>query len=141
MPTYAGATATLTGTFIDAEGNAASGNLLIRPEFTHAVNTTTNFIAVPETINVMLNAAGSFSIVLQATDDPAVDPVGFTYHVDFDLHEIDIPSFSFALPAGSTVDLADAIPLPSTTGTLMGKLYIQSNPPTSPQVNDVWIQI
>lgn len=140
MP-FAGTTATLTGTLIDAEGNPATGSIYIRPEFTHAVNTTDNLIAVPEVIHVLLNALGSFSVVLQGTDDAAVDPVGFTYFIDFDLMGIDIPSFSFALPGGSTVDLADVVPVPSTSGTLLGKLYIQSDPPTSPQVNDVWIQI
>lgn len=140
MP-FAGTSATLTGTLIDAEGMPARGSVYIRPEFTHAVNVTTNLIAVPETIHILLNALGSFEVDLQGTDDTAVDPVGFTYFIDFDLMGIDIPSFSFALPGGSTLDLADVVPLPSTTGTLLGKLYIQSDPPTSPQVNDVWIQI
>ncbi len=140
MP-FAGATGTVTGTIIDAEGQPAVGSVYIRPQFTHAVNVTTNLIVGPETTQIILDTAGSFSVELQATDDTSVDPVNFTYYIDFDLMGIDIPSFSFLLPSGSTLDLADVIPVPSTTGTLLGKLYIQSDPPTSPQTNDVWIQI
>jgi len=53
---------------------------------------------------------------LVATDDPDNNPVGWTWRVDFRLTDqagtpVALPSFSFALPSDTTVDLTVATPV------------------------------
>jgi hypothetical protein len=60
---------------------------------------------------------------LLATDDPQGNPVDWTWSVNFRLTDASgtpvrtIPDFSFELPAGTTVDLTDATPVPDANGT------------------------
>ena len=60
---------------------------------------------------------------LIATDDPEGNPVDWTWQVEFRLTDADgnavrtIPNFSFALPAGTTVDLTTAMPVTDSNGT------------------------
>jgi hypothetical protein len=59
---------------------------------------------------------------LVATDDPDNNPVGWTWRVDFRLTDqagtpVALPSFSFALPSDTTVDLTVATPVPDANGT------------------------
>lgn len=66
--------------------------------------------------------AGTLGIVLLATDDPQGNPVDWTWRADFRLTDqagtpIAIPSFSFSLPSGSTVDLTSLAPVPAANGT------------------------
>jgi hypothetical protein len=133
--------ATLTGTIVKADGSAARGKVRITPNFTHSINVTTNVVAVAETLVIQLNAIGAFLVTLQGTDDPAYDPVNFTYTISFDLLGMDIDTFSFSLPNGTTLDLADIAPVPSRSGDLTGRVYVQSTQPTSPNVDDIWIKI
>ena len=73
--------------------------------------------------------AGAFSVNLIATDNAAVDPVGWVWTVDFNLHtsgpgetlaatRVTVEPFSFSLPAGTTQDLtlvAPAVPVAGGT--------------------------
>ena len=133
--------ATLTGTIVRSDGTPARGKVRITPGFTHSLNVTTNVVVVAETIVINLNALGSFAVILQGTNDPAYDPTNFTYGITFDLIGMDIDPFSFSLPNGSTLDLADIAPVPSRSGDLTGRVYVQSTQPTSPNVDDIWIKI
>ena len=59
---------------------------------------------------------------LIATDDPQGSPVDWTWSVEFRLTDQDgtpvaLPSFSFELPSGETVDLTSVSPVPSANGT------------------------
>ena len=66
--------------------------------------------------------AGTPGVILVATDDPQGNPVDWTWRVDFRLSDqagtpVAIPSFSFSLPSGGTVDLTSLAPVPSADGT------------------------
>ena len=59
---------------------------------------------------------------LVATDDADLNPTGWTWLVEFRLTDQDdvpvsIPSFSIALPSGTTVDLTTVSPVPDANGT------------------------
>ena len=66
--------------------------------------------------------AGNAGIRLVATDDPDLNPNNWTWRADFRLTDEDggaitLPSFSFELPTGQTVDLTTLSPVPSADGT------------------------
>jgi hypothetical protein len=61
-------------------------------------------------------------IRLVATDDPDLNPVDWTWGVEFRLTDelgtsVPISSFSFSLDAGTTIDLAAVAPVPDANGT------------------------
>jgi hypothetical protein len=86
---------------------------------------------LPATVEVPLDEDGYLrafegtagaGVRLVATDDPDNNPVGWTWRVDFRLTDasgtpVTLPSFSFALPSNTTVDLTVATPVPDANGT------------------------
>lgn len=98
---------TVTGEYVDYEGNPIAGQILFRVP-SALRNAVADQILIPSTLYVDLDANGSFSATLPATDD--VD-----FHESF-LYTI-TESFSggrtwqSALPASpSTVDISDLVP-------------------------------
>jgi hypothetical protein len=77
---------------------------------------------------------GDLGVRLLATDDADGSPVDWTWSVEFRLTDASgnairtIPSFSFSLPGGSTVDLTAATPVADSNGT-----YYLTAGPTGPQ--------
>lgn len=66
--------------------------------------------------------AGNAGVRLVATDDPDLNPQDWTWRVDFRLTDetdvpLTLPSFSFELPADTTVDLTTVSPVPGANGT------------------------
>jgi hypothetical protein len=65
---------------------------------------------------------GDAGVRLVATNDADLNPVNWTWQVDFRLTDeadvpLTVPSFSFELPAGSTTDLTTVSPVPNANGT------------------------
>lgn len=62
-------------------------------------------------------------VLLLGTDNPNMQPAGFTWEVTFDVtyegRTVQRPGFSFALPAGETLNLGKAAPLPPSPGTVV----------------------
>lgn len=66
--------------------------------------------------------SGNAGIRLVATDDTDLNPLDWTWEVEFRLTDeddiaVNIPSFSFELPSNTTVDLTTASPVSSDGGT------------------------
>ena len=113
---------TVTGTYIDISGEPIAGQVKFTPRAVLR-NVTSNVILVNSTIVVTLDANGSFSQVLVATDDADASPVDFTYFVEEAF--TGGRSFDILLPAATaTVDLADVSPAIANDGT--GALYISA---------------
>lgn len=113
---------TVTGTYIDISGVPIAGQVKFTPRAVLR-NVTSNVILVNSTIVVTLDANGSFSQQLVATDDADASPVDFTYFVEEAF--TGGRSFDILLPAASpTVDLADVSPAIANDGT--GALYISA---------------
>ena len=101
-------TVTVTGTYVDLQGNAISGSVTFTPQ-TIIKDTDQNQIIINNVISVTLDANGSFSVVLPVTDDSDVVPQPFSYEVE----EVFSGgrSFVITLPGGgAAVDIADLSP-------------------------------
>jgi hypothetical protein len=66
--------------------------------------------------------ADNTGVRLVATNDPDLNPLNWTWQVEFRLTDedgaaISLPSFSFQLPAAQTIDLTTVSPVPSANGT------------------------
>lgn len=135
---------TVTGRFIlayadsadsgqEPDGVPAKGSVFFTasPIFIKDVTgaTGTPVTILPATVEAVLNTDGYIEgypgdngIRLVATDDADLNPTGWTWRADFRLTDQDgtvvsIPSFSFSLPQGTTVDLTTLSPVPSADGT------------------------
>lgn len=60
---------------------------------------------------------GGRGVRLLATDDPDLDPTGWTWRVTVSGPSIQSMSLSFLLPADATVDLTSVVPVPSNPGS------------------------
>ena len=70
----------------------------------------------------LLGGDGTKGVRLVATDDTDINPVDWTWAVDFRLTDannvpVQVPSFSFELPSDTTVDLTTVSPVASANGT------------------------
>jgi len=108
---------TVIGTFVDSSGIAATGQITFTPSPARLLDATSSppTTILPKTVTANL-VAGAFSVDLLATNDPDVNPSGFTYLVAFQLSGVTVPSFSISVPEGVTVDLATVSPIPSANG-------------------------
>lgn len=104
-------TVTVTGNYVDYEGNAIAGQI----RFTLGDvlrNGTDDQMIAPSSIVVPLSA-GAFSVTLPATNDPDIVPNPFTYTV-----EESFPggrSYTISIPYNTvgSLDLADLSPIPT----------------------------
>lgn len=103
-------TITVTGTYLDFQGNAAAGTIAFTPTASELLDpgATTMLDAVP--IVATLDTNGHFSLVLPCTDNTTLLPGGFTYTVVETIHGI--RSYQVSLPhtLGSTVDISVVAP-------------------------------
>jgi hypothetical protein len=100
-------TCTLTGSFVDINGNEVDGSIRFTP-ITIVIDTDQNQILINRAITETL-VSGAFSIVLPTTNDSDVSPQPFAYQVE----EIFSGgrTYYIVLPTGTgTVDLADLSP-------------------------------
>jgi len=110
-------TVTLTGTYLGFDGAPASGAVTIIPTVPQIVDAAGNVI-LSGNVRATLNSAGSFSVVLPATDDVRLNPTGFGYTLIPGLAHGQLTAVSFALPAAvPTVDMADITPVSASTFT------------------------
>jgi hypothetical protein len=111
-------TGTVTGTFTDDDGTAAAGKVYFIPPVPYLLDPSADTIVVLYQHIVTLDANGDFTQVLVATDDTDLSPVDWTWQVRIELQGKPPRSFPIAVPAGSTRDLADIAPAPtSSSGT------------------------
>jgi len=141
IPTNAGY-GTVVGQFIlaygdssdsDPEPNAipASGSVVFTPSTGRIKDATASPNAVtilPAAVECQLDAdgyilgySGHQGVNLIATNDADLNPLNWTWRVDFRLTDpagdpVRIDGFSFALPQGTTVDLTVASPVPNSNG-------------------------
>ena len=100
-------TCTLTGSFVDVNGNTVDGSIRFTP-IAIVIDTDQNQILINRAITETL-VSGAFSIVLPTTNDSDVTPIPFAYKVE----EIFSGgrTYFIVLPTGTTsIDLADLSP-------------------------------
>lgn len=100
-------TVTLTGTYELPNGTADTGRVYITPTVDTILDAAGNVI-LGGAFAITLDATGSFSVTLPATDDDRLNPTGFGYTILPALGSGTRASTSFSLPASpATVDMAD----------------------------------
>lgn len=99
------------------EAAPASGSVSFTPTpaFLTHMGDGLMFPRAPQT--VYLDGSGNATIDLIATDDPQINPTGWTYEVSFDLGGLAISPFHISVASGSTTELTDAAPVPAAGGT------------------------
>lgn len=110
-------TVEVTGRYIDASGAAVRGSVTFTLD-TPLLDAGASTVIIETSYTVALDATGSFSVDLPATNDSDVTPTGWTWTLTPNFAGAD--PLTFALPANlaPTVDittLSPALPNPSTT--------------------------
>jgi len=114
------------------DGVPAKGSVFFTPSPANLKDTSATPAPVtilPSRVEATLDAdgylcgyTGNQGIRLVATDDVDLNPLNWTWLAEFRLTDendasVTLSSFSFSLPAGNTVDLAAAAPVPDANGT------------------------
>lgn len=111
------ATITVTGTYVDFNGNAADGSVTFTPPAgTFLKATDVDVMIVPKPVVAALDPAGAFTVTLPVTDDPDVVPQ-FTYAVTENVTGLR-RTYNVAIPSSllpGPVDLSDLAPTGSVT--------------------------
>lgn len=115
-------TGTVQGLIYDVVGASiipsASSMIKFTPVPDYLTNTTDNEITILNPVLVTIDTNGFFSVDLVATDDPESSPINWTYTVEIFLPDRQIDPFSIQVETGQTLDLADAVPVQSSPGTI-----------------------
>lgn len=135
----------------EPDGEPAKGSIFFRPSPIKLLNAsaTPNPVTVlPAVVECLLDTEGYLlgypgdrGVRLVATDDPDMNPTGWTWTVEFRLTDQDdvpvsLPSFSIELPSDTTVDLTTVSPVADANGVfyLVGPQGIQGETgPEGPQ--------
>lgn len=130
-------TVTVSGTYVDLQGTAIAGQVKFTPRSV-LIDSAFDQIIIPNTITVTLDANGSFSVALPATDDPDITPTGFTYRVEESFsggrqYDISIPRLS----AGSAINLADVTPAVEDSGVALQYVTLLQYNQLSTQLNSI----
>lgn len=119
---------TISGTLIAAEQVDAPntdidstpivGKVTFTPTPKRVLDPSAQRVILPRPVVVTLDATGAFTARLVATDNPAMNPVDWTYKVTFQLSGgLSLDPFDLSLPTGATLDLAAVVPVVSSGGT------------------------
>lgn len=113
-------TCTITGKFVNADGTPTVGTVVFVPTplviLDVAAIPPTTIMGTP--ISVELDGTGAIPVgfTIPATDDPDLDPVGWTYRVIFSSAYYKPEDFFMNAPGGTTVDLTGVLPIPESPG-------------------------
>jgi hypothetical protein len=110
---------TVVGTYVDLSGNPLAGTVSFTPIGTviEVKDAVYKQIIIPATVTATLNASGTFSINLPASDDPDVTPNGWTYLVVETFGGF-TNSYSITVPISTvgTLDLSTIAPATPANG-------------------------
>jgi hypothetical protein len=109
-------TGTVTGHWVTSRGLDARGRVVFTPRPNFMVSVGEQMIVLPNPVTATLRD-GAISVVLPATDDVDITPVGWTWRVECQISGLDIAPFDIVLPEGSTVDLSSVVEVDAGSGT------------------------
>lgn len=107
---------TVYGRFIRLNGTPQVGQVSFSPSVSVILNRAADVIISGAVFTATLDSTGYFEINLPATDDPDLDPTGFTYTVS---EPSGRAAYAMALPMGvpgGRVDLIDVLPATPSPG-------------------------
>lgn len=100
-------TGIVTGTFTDTSGDPVVGTVSFTPSASRLVGT--GAVILSEPVVVELDAGGSLSVTLPASDDPNVNPTDFTYRVDETFIGVVGSTYFIDVLEGETLDLSNVL--------------------------------
>lgn len=112
-------TCIVTATYQTSTGMPMGGTVTFTPSPKVILDADSKIVVVPTPITKTLSGSGSISAVLIATDDPDLNPNGWTYTVSESLSYSGNSwnnSYSIEAPQGQTIDLAQVMPVSDFTG-------------------------
>lgn len=99
-------------------GVAVAGTVTFTPSANRIVDQAALMIIVPASRVVTLDSSGSLAVDLPATNDPDVNPIGFTYTVSENFPAGGGLTYSIAVPQGTTTDLSTVVAVDANAGTI-----------------------
>ena len=143
-------TRTITFTFTDNHGTPLSSKKVAISSSTRIYDLTGHVVLEPVPISVTLDGTGSGSISLLCTDSSGITPTGFTYRLTPSWRNA-LP-IDFYLPKGTgSVTLDQVGDVPHTIGEVVvvgpqgptgpAGITVSSIAPSSPTVNQLWLQV
>lgn len=112
---------TVSGTYVNLDGTPASGTITFSANVagnTFLKDAGADVLVLPMALSQNLDAKGSFSIDLPATDDPDIVPSGFSYTVT-ERFANGSRTYSITVPvAGGPVDLVTVAPTQPATASV-----------------------
>lgn len=103
-------------TYVDLAGNPMTGLVQFSTTAQVLIAATSEVIIVPILMEAVLDENGHIRIELPATDDPDINPIGWTYQVR-EVFTGFTRTYSITLSVGETIDLSTESPVTSTSGT------------------------
>jgi hypothetical protein len=115
---------TLTGTYLDMQGNGRSGTVTFTPTTPVLVDAESETILGGIPVPVALNSSGEFSVVLPCTS--GLTPSGWVWGVTENVSGATARSYAIALPSslGETVDISTLTPV--TPGPVVSSYLLAS---------------
>lgn len=118
------ATVTLTGRYAYPDGTPMAGSVTLTPTPRVLTSATLGVILLGPSSAILVG--GFFQLVVLATDDPDVSPVGWTYRVDEHLAGNDQRAYELALPAAAPLV---SLPAVAPTDPAEGDYLVVTGPP------------
>lgn len=111
-------TVAVRGKYVYLDGTPAQGTVRFTGKVL-ATSDATDTIILPATISAPLNANGEFVVNLPATNDPDIQPNGWTYRVEERFNAGGGRTFDIEVPiaaAGTGIDISDIAPVAPAPG-------------------------
>jgi hypothetical protein len=115
-------TGTVNGRWVDLAGNPMTGTVTFTPVATRLISSGTDTIVIGRVFVEQIDSNGEISVELPATDDPDINPAGWTYKVEEKFTGAVKATFQYTItvPQGGVFNLKEVVvptPFPGITVT------------------------
>lgn len=98
-----------------------SGRVTFTANVSRLMHVATDTIFIPFPVSAELDSSGEFSATLIASDDPDINPTGWTYQATFQVNDVTIEPFNFIAGSDQVIDITDIIPVASSSGDAVAR--------------------
>lgn len=107
-------TCRITGRWVNLQGDSIKGSILFTARTKRLTAAASSTVIIPTVHQVSLDPNGEIDVLLPATDDPDVSPVGFTYSVQEKF--AGGSTYDIEAPVDGEVDLSTVVEVQAGTG-------------------------
>jgi lysophospholipase L1-like esterase len=109
---------TLTGTFVHPDGRSATGYISLVPRAGTVADSDADSLIVATPVSAPLDATGSFTMAVAASNDPDLAPTGWTYEVTEAIVGRPLRRYDVDITSPGPHNLFDLAPVPMVPGGL-----------------------